>query len=348
MPLTLLTATPLGASMNVHSIVGHRALNYFSGFANGTAGLPPAHTAAYQSVIQEFLDALLAGSDFPDFLYACGSYPTHHAAGEAAHWPPFHAAAVRYLTGLQPDPTKWTADQRQLASFIFGVATHYVADELWEGLTSQLGATRGFTEMVDAFQLGNDGHGNTAEDVSNYGGGFYASWILDESNISAWRRTFPVKHIVNIYHETPKDGVFAPNATNFTEVRCMLACPHAATLTWQVYPLHLNRCLCHSLVLAGDAALAARVRRHLRPRPVGAAGGCTPHLATWFHPTSLGPRPHIPPPWALQSFGPLLYDVYNDGKLHQLPFITEELFDTPLAGIDDMATVVSRAPGGLI
>ena len=51
----------------------------------------------------------------------------------------------------------------------------------------------------------------------------------------------------------------------------------------------------------------------------------------------------IPPPWALQSFGPLLYDIYNDGKLHQLPFITEELFDTPLAGIDDMATVVSPA-----
>jgi len=45
MPLTLLTATPLGASMNVHSIVGHRALNYFSGFANGTAGLPPAHAS---------------------------------------------------------------------------------------------------------------------------------------------------------------------------------------------------------------------------------------------------------------------------------------------------------------
>ena len=48
--------------------------------------------------------------------------------------------------------------------------------------------------------------------------------------------------------------------------------------------------------------------------------------------------------WALQSFGPLLYEVYNDGALHQLPFITEELFETPLAGIDDIATVVRRAP----
>ena len=88
------------------------------------------------------------------FLYACGKYEDHHDAGEAAHWPPFQAAAVRYLVGLQPDPLQWDADQRQLAAFTFGLAAHYVADELWEGLTAQLGSKRGFTEMVDAFQLG--------------------------------------------------------------------------------------------------------------------------------------------------------------------------------------------------
>ena len=66
--------------------------------------------------------------------------------------------------------------------------------------------------------MGNDGHGNVAEGVSNFGGDFYASWVLDEGNISAWSRVFPLRHLVNIYHETPKDGIFRPNSTNFTDV----------------------------------------------------------------------------------------------------------------------------------
>ena len=212
------TLLSLGASMNVHSIVGHRATSYFAGVANRTAGIPPEHAAAYDAAIKEYATAVLAGADFPDFLYACGSYKDHHDAGEAAHWPPFQAAAIRYLQRLQPDPLNWDADQRQLAAFIYGLAVHYVSDELWEGLTGQLGTRRGFTEMVDAFQLGNDGHGNVAEGVANWAGDFYAAWALDESNISAWSRVFPLRHLVNIYHETPKDGIFRPNSTNFTDV----------------------------------------------------------------------------------------------------------------------------------
>ena len=243
--------------------------------------MPPLYAAAYDAAIQANPSAVLAGADFPDFLYACGNYSDHHDAGEAAHWPPFQAAAVRYLVRLQPDPRTWTADERQLAAFIFGVAVHYVADELWEGLTGQLGAMRGFTEMVDAFQLGNTGHGNVAEGVANYAGDFYAAWTLNESNISAWRRQFPLEHMVAVYHQTPKDGVFAPNATNFTDVtlESLLECK-------ALFDLGL---------------------------------------------------------WALQSFGPLLYRLYNDGPLHQLPLVAETLFEAPLAGVDDMAAAVSFA-----
>jgi hypothetical protein len=264
-----LVGAVLGASMNTHSVVGHRAVAYFSGVVNGTAGIPPSHAAAYDAAIREFPEAVLAGSDMPDFLYACGSYADAHAAGEAAHWPPFQAAAVRYLRDLQPDPTRWNADQRQLAAFIFGLSVHYVCDELWEGLTGQLGSRRGFTEMIDAFQLGNNGQGNVAENVANFGGDFYASWILDESNISAWRRTFPLQHLVNIYHRTPKNGIFTPDATNFTDV---------------TYTSMLE---CDGLF---DLGL-----------------------------------------WALQTFGPLLYTLYNDGPLHHLPYVTEHLFDAPHA-----------------
>jgi hypothetical protein len=269
----------LGASMNVHSIVGHRAASYFGGIANSTAGISPGTAQALDTLIRDHQESVLAGSDFPDFLYACGSYADHHDAGEAAHWPPFHAAAVLYLRQLQPDPLKWDRDQRALAAFIFGLVVHYVTDELWEGLTEQLGSKRGFTELVDAFNLGNDGHGNVAEGVSNFGGDFYAAWALDESNISAWSRRFPLEHMVNIYHMTPKDGVFRPTSTNFSDV----------TLA--------SLAECQGLF---DLGL-----------------------------------------WALQSFGPLLYRLYNDGPLHQLPFITDHLFEAPLVGIDDMAATTT-------
>ena len=229
----------------------------------------PAHAAVFDSSLRENHNAVLAGADFPDFLYACGSYADHHDAGEAAHWPPFQAAAVLYLRSLQRDPVAWTAKQRTLAAFIFGLAVHYVTDELWEGLTGQLGARRGFTEMIDAFQLGNDGYGNVAEGIANNGGDFYASWALDESNISAWDRVFPLEEMVKVYHMTPKDGVFRPNSTNFTDV----------TLS------SLTECK-----VLFDLGL-----------------------------------------WALQSFGPLLYLLSNDGTIQKLPFIEEHLFDAPLA-----------------
>eukprot|EP00966_Prymnesium_polylepis_P024290 559346-Prymnesium_polylepis.1 len=67
--------------------------------------------------------------------------------------------------------------------------------------------------MVDAFTAGNSGHGNTAENTANFAGDFFASWALDEGALDPWGRYFPIDHLVNIFHETPK------NATaNFTDV----------------------------------------------------------------------------------------------------------------------------------
>jgi len=204
------------ASMNVHSLIGLRAHAYYAAVQPMGMHISSAAAAAYNSAIADNLPAVLGGADFPDFLYACGSYADHHDAGEVAHWPTFHAAAVRYLQRTArnfSNPSSWSDDTKKLVAFIFGVSVHYVTDELWEGLSGGLGSARGFTEMVDAFTAGNNGHGNTAESIANMGGDFYAAWSLDESNLNAWDRFFPVDHLVNIYHETPK------NATaNFTDV----------------------------------------------------------------------------------------------------------------------------------
>ena len=197
--LLLLLHCSDGASMNVHSIVGYRAHAYYGGVVPGD-GLSNERAAEFDAAIRENGPSVLGGSDFPDFLYACGNYSDHHDAGEAAHWPPFQVAAVLYVRQHWPDPSSWTAETKSLVAFIFGISVHYVTDELWEGLAGALGSKRGFTEMLDAFNSGNSGQGtsgvpsgrrrqpgvsmvsvgNDAESLANFGGDFYASWSLDE------------------------------------------------------------------------------------------------------------------------------------------------------------------------
>lgn len=90
-----------------------------------------------------------------DFLYACGKYTDHHDAGEAAHWPPFQAAAVAVLRDRAnfSNPASWSDDTKKLVAFVFGVSVHYTCDELWEGLTGEL-SDSGMIELVDALNLG--------------------------------------------------------------------------------------------------------------------------------------------------------------------------------------------------
>ena len=39
------------------------------------------NAVAYNTAIRENTEAVAGGSDFPDFLYACGNYSDHHDAG---------------------------------------------------------------------------------------------------------------------------------------------------------------------------------------------------------------------------------------------------------------------------
>ena len=79
--------------------------------------------------------------------------PARHEDAEAAHWPPWQAAAVTYIRSL-PDfhSPSWSEDTAQLVAFVFGVAVHFTADELWESLTHQLepGQVRGARRQVRA------------------------------------------------------------------------------------------------------------------------------------------------------------------------------------------------------
>lgn len=192
--------------MNVHSIVGQRAHAYYAGIVP-TTGVTAERAKAFDDAVQENLAAVLGGADFPDFLYACGSYADHHDAGEVAHWPTFHAAAVGYvrdtIEGFENAST-WSDATRKLIAFMYGTTVHYVTDELWEGLTTELSAQRGFIEIVDSYNSGNAGGGDVNENEGNMAGDFYSAWILNESAVDAWSRYFPLEDLVAIYKRTPK------------------------------------------------------------------------------------------------------------------------------------------------
>ena len=207
-----------GASMNVHSVVGQRAHAYYAGIVE-THGVSADRAAAYDAAVGENLPSVLAGADFPDFLYACGSYADHHDAGEAAHWPVWHAAAVTYLREAVPNfavASLWSDATKKLVAFLFGSTVHYVTDELWEGLTDELAEQRSFVELLDAYNLGMEKGVDVDESITNMAGEFYAAWILNETSIAPWQREFPIDDIVEIYKLTPK---MSPNATgNFSDV----------------------------------------------------------------------------------------------------------------------------------
>ena len=212
------------ASMNIHSIVGQRAADFFGGVAPGVSR---PHAAYLDSVLRQYPEALSGGADFPDFLYACGQkYADSHDAAEVAHWPPFQAIAIEYIRARTENLTKLPLSERdaKLVAFTFGLSVHYVTDELWEGISSGTDtspvAHRGFVELANALNRGKAGKDDRDENVANLAADFYASWILNETGIHAWKRFFPIEDLVQIYHNTPHawhPGAPGPKG-NFTNV----------------------------------------------------------------------------------------------------------------------------------
>ena len=340
--LLALIATSDAASMNVHSIVGYRAFKYHAS-VTPSAHVPAAHATAHAAAIRENLPSVLGGADFPDFLYACGKYEDHHDAGEAAHWPVFHAAAVSYVRETVANfsqPASWSPATRELLAFIFGLTVHYVTDELWEGLTSQLGQRRGFTEMIDAFNLGNTGHGNTAEGLANMGGDFYASWTLDESGIDAWNRSFPLEDLVNIYHRTPKNA-----SANFTDVTLKSLSECRVLFDLGLWALQASHSIASHRIAAG--ARPERGRLYARPVHRAPVRRSTPrHLsrvadvrrAALHGVQRAAASPAVRAGVRAQEPAACVLSRHLCHTCAQ-----EQLFEAPLAGIDDMSAFVTFA-----
>ena len=202
----------LAAGMLAHTLVGYRTTKYF---AEVTPTASPRNFKKYNDAIINNFEAVDGGSDFPDFLYACGKYSDHHDAAEAAHWPPFHAAFINYIRSSVPNfrEDDWSEETKKLVAFLYGVAVHYNADEIWEGLTDELGNGYGFIRALAIMNENAPGTSGALEGPANNAADFYISYNYDLDHIKPWDRYFPLEDMVNVFHLTPKNST-----NNFTDV----------------------------------------------------------------------------------------------------------------------------------
>ncbi|XP_075069248.1 phosphatidylinositol-glycan-specific phospholipase D isoform X2 [Mixophyes fleayi] len=179
--LLLFSQQSEACGISTHIEIAHRALEYF----NHTGG-----KVNYRELLQKHPDAFQAGSVYPDAFYQdlCmqGKY---HDVSEDSHWTPFLKTSVNYIRRTYPLP--WNEGAQKLVAFVFGIASHMVADVSWHSL----GIDQGFLRAMGKI----DFHGSYSE-AHQTGGDVLSQFELDFHYLeSKWY--IPVKDLVNIYKE---------------------------------------------------------------------------------------------------------------------------------------------------
>ncbi|KAF9190439.1 ferrochelatase hem15 [Haplosporangium sp. Z 767] len=150
-----------------------------------------AKVYAFEGIIREHREALLAGSFFPDWGYNCIGLKWNDAA-EEAHWPPFVEAALIYFFKTYPKP--WTTEHsKRIIAFLFGIVAHSLSDLSWHSLR---GLQAGFIRAQAA--TGFAGDYQISHALADDGGDFVLSHMrkLDHL-ITEWQ--VPVRDVIEIY-----------------------------------------------------------------------------------------------------------------------------------------------------
>ncbi|XP_072780294.1 phosphatidylinositol-glycan-specific phospholipase D isoform X6 [Taeniopygia guttata] len=173
---------PCGISTHVE--IAHRALEFF---------IKHEGSVNYRQLLLNHQDAFQAGSIYPDAFYPLickrGMF---HDVSEDTHWSPFLKASIDYIRRNYPQP--WEEATEKLVAFLFGIASHMVADVSWHSL----GIDQGFLKAMGEI----DFHGSYAEahSVGDFGGDVVSQFELDFSYL-AWSWYVPVKDLAAIYKE---------------------------------------------------------------------------------------------------------------------------------------------------
>ncbi|OPJ71311.1 phosphatidylinositol-glycan-specific phospholipase D [Patagioenas fasciata monilis] len=174
--------SPSGISTHVE--IAHRALEFF---------IKREGNVNYRQLLLNHQDAFQAGSIYPDAFYPpiCKS-GIFHDVSEDTHWSPFLNASIHYIRRNYPQP--WEEATEKLVAFLFGIASHMVADVSWHSL----GIDQGFLKAMGEI----DFHGSYSEahNVGDFGGDVLSQFELDFGYLaSKWY--VPVKDLAAIYKE---------------------------------------------------------------------------------------------------------------------------------------------------
>ncbi|XP_014796364.1 PREDICTED: phosphatidylinositol-glycan-specific phospholipase D [Calidris pugnax] len=172
------------SGISTHVEIAHRALEFF---------IKREGNVNYRQLLLNHQDAFQAGSIYPDAFYPsiCKS-GIFHDVSEDTHWSPFLSASIDYIRKNYPQP--WEEATEKLVAFLFGIASHMVADVSWHSL----GIDQGFLKAMGEI----DFHGSYSEahNVGDFGGDVVSQFELDFSYLASnWY--VPVKDLAAIYKE---------------------------------------------------------------------------------------------------------------------------------------------------
>ncbi|KAM9573132.1 phosphatidylinositol-glycan-specific phospholipase D isoform 1-T1 [Guaruba guarouba] len=174
----------LPCGISTHVEIAHRALEFF---------IKHERNVNYRQLLLNHQDAFQAGSIYPDAFYPsiCKS-GIFHDVSEDTHWTPFLNASIHYIRRNYPQP--WEVATEKLVAFLFGIASHMVADVSWHSL----GIDQGFLKAMGEI----DFHGSYSEahNVGDFGGDVLSQFELDFSYL-ALNWYVPVKDLAAIYKE---------------------------------------------------------------------------------------------------------------------------------------------------
>ncbi|KAJ2016522.1 Intracellular distribution of mitochondria [Coemansia sp. S680] len=182
----LLVIGAMGCGPAVHNEAAERARQWFyTSQENATSGW----ISEYRDILDRHPGSLQAGVVFPDWGYGCLSMDD---PAETAHWAPFLRHGVRYVISKYPRP--YSERGEQLVAFLFGIASHQIADEQWHSLS---GLRDGIMRVLAKSTF--DGEYSRAHDAMDVGGDFAMAHMSDLRYIlDKW--TVPMDDVIEIYH----------------------------------------------------------------------------------------------------------------------------------------------------
>ncbi|KFP15161.1 Phosphatidylinositol-glycan-specific phospholipase D [Egretta garzetta] len=172
------------SGISTHVEIAHRALEFF---------IKREGNVNYRQLLLDHQDAFQAGSIYPDAFYpSICKRGIFHDVSEDTHWSPFLNTSIHYIRRNFPQP--WEEATEKLVAFLFGIASHMVADVSWHSLGIDQGFLRAMGEI--------DFHGSYSEahTAGDFGGDVVSQFELDFSYLASnWY--VPVKDLAAIYKE---------------------------------------------------------------------------------------------------------------------------------------------------